>query len=224
METRHREWGLVCRRPCWVPTWRGWLLVFSLVLVFGYAGLHGLYPFLAVDSRVTGGVLVVEGWAPDYALAVAVREFREHPYQRLYVTGGSLERGTPLSEYRTYAELGAAIVLRLGLRPEDVQPVPSPAVQKDRTYASALALRRWLADHHLRASSCQVISLGPHTRRTRLLFEKVLGRATPVGVTAVQDQDYDPRHWWRSSQGFRVVSGELLAYGYARLWFHPRPD
>jgi uncharacterized SAM-binding protein YcdF (DUF218 family) len=197
------------------------LLGLGLVLVLGYAGLRGLYPFLAVDTRVPGGVLVVEGWAPDYALAAAVREFREHPYQRLYVTGGPLERGAPLSEYRTYAELGAAIVLRLGLGPENVQSVPSPAVQKDRTYASALALKRWLADHDLRATNCQVISLGPHTRRTRLLFEKALGKEVSVGVMAVEDQDYDPRHWWRSSEGFRVVSGELLAYGYARFWFHP---
>lgn len=197
------------------------MLGLGLVLVLGYAGLRGLYPFLAVDTRVPGGVLVVEGWAPDYALAAAVREFREHPYQRLYVTGGPLERGAPLSEYRTYAELGAAIVLRLGLGPENVQSVPSPAVQKDRTYASALALKRWLADHDLRATNCQVISLGPHTRRTRLLFEKALGKEVSVGVMAVEDQDYDPRHWWRSSEGFRVVSGELLAYGYARFWFHP---
>jgi hypothetical protein len=73
----------------------------------------------------------------------------------------------------------------------------------------------------LRATNCQVISLGPHTRRTRLLFEKALGKEVSVGVMAVEDQDYDPRHWWRSSEGFRVVSGELLAYGYARFWFHP---
>ena len=221
METRHRGWGLVCRRQCWVPSWRGWLLAFGAFLLLGYTGLRGIYPFLAVDTRVPGGVLVVEGWAPDYALAMAAREFREHPYERLCVTGGPLERGAPLSEYGTYADLGAAIVRQLGVRPEDVQSVPGPAVQRDRTYAAALALKRWLADHDLRATNCQVISVGAHTRRTRLLFEKALGREVSVGIIAVEDQDYDSRHWWRSSQGFRVVSGELLAYGYARLWFHP---
>jgi len=42
-----------------------------------------------------------------------------------------------------------------------------------------------------------------------------------VCVIAVPVRTFDPEHWWRSSQGFRLVTGELLAYTYARLFFHP---
>jgi hypothetical protein len=33
--------------------------------------------------------------------------------------------------------------------------------------------------------------------------------------------DYDPGHWWRSSDGFREVIGEVIAYFYARSCFLP---
>ena len=40
-------------------------------------------------------------------------------------------------------------------------------------------------------------------------------------MVAIPANDFDERHWWRSSQGVRIVIGEVLAYGYARLLFHP---
>jgi hypothetical protein len=66
-----------------------------------------------------------------------------------------------------------------------------------------------------------LISVGPHARRSRLLFEKAFGREVRVGIIALESQDYDPQHWWRSSMGVRVVTDELIAYSYARLLFHP---
>ncbi len=183
--------------------------------------LFGAYPFLAVNTRVSGGLLVVEGWVPDYALAFAARELREQHYGKLYVTGGPLERGSPLSAYKTYAQLGAATLVGFGLKPDEIETVPSPSVRQDRTFVSAVALKHWLADHGAVAKEFQVISLGPHARRTRLLFEDALGPKARVGVTAVRDQNYDPHRWWRTSEGFRIVTGELIAYGYARFLFRP---
>lgn len=58
---------------------------------------------------------MVEGWTPDYVLEEAVAEYKRGRYQKLYVTGGPIEAGAPLAEYRTYAERGAAVVLKLGL-------------------------------------------------------------------------------------------------------------
>ena len=40
---------------------------------------------------------MVEGWVPDYVLADAITEFGRHPYSRLYVVGGPLGQGAPLS-------------------------------------------------------------------------------------------------------------------------------
>jgi len=212
--------GLIERREARRLTWRGWLLVLSIFLVFVIVIGRNLAFFLALSAPIDGEVLVVEGWAPDYALTSAISEFKRHPYSRLYVTGGPLQSGAPLSEYKTYAELGAATILRLGLGPESVQAVPAPAIRKDRTYTSALALKDWFRQHGVAAHRLNLISVGPHSRRTHLLFRKVFNGEAEIGVLAIEDEAYDPARWWQSSAGVRAVLDELIAYGYARVFFH----
>jgi uncharacterized SAM-binding protein YcdF (DUF218 family) len=211
--------GLLRRRQCLVPTLRGWLVLLLICTALVLVGARGIHPFLAVNAPLPGGVLVVEGWGPDYALQAALEEFNRNHYEKLLVTGGPLEQGVPLSEYKTYAELGAATLLKLGMSTNAVQAVPSPLVRRDRTYTSALSLRNWLDEHGMAPASINLITVGPHARRSRLLFEKALGKGVRVGVTAVPVNDYDPRRWWRSSAGVRAVISEALAYGYARVLF-----
>jgi uncharacterized SAM-binding protein YcdF (DUF218 family) len=216
-----RFWGLLRRRSCWLPTLRGWLLVlvpFAALLVFGFRNVNA---FLAVNDPVPDGVLVVEGWSPDYAMKTAVAEVKRNPYHKLYVIGGPLEEGAPLSEYKSYAELGAAILQRMGLSNDTVQAVPARYVRKDRTYAAAVALRNWLLQHGAAPKAINLISVGAHARRSRLMFEKAFGSGTRVGVVNVQDRAYDPHHWWKSSAGVREVLDEMIAYGYARFLFFP---
>jgi hypothetical protein len=216
-----RRWRLFYRRQCLVPTWRGWLV---LAVVFGALALVAIreaYPFLAVNDTKPGGVLVVEGWAGDYALEAVVAEFKQFSYEKIYVTGGPLEEGAPLSAYKTYADLGAATLVALGLSTNVVQPVPAPRVKKDRTYACAVALKKWVDDRGIQITRLNLVTVGPHARRSRLLFQKSFGGDLPIGVIAIAEPDYDARRWWRSSQGFRIVTGEAIAYFYARVLFRP---
>jgi hypothetical protein len=214
-----RCWGLLRRRQCLVPTWRGWLLLVLGLVVLVAIAVREVHPFLAVTKPVTGGLLVVEGWAPDYALEAAVEEFSRNHYDRIYVIGGPLEHGGPLAEYRTLAERGAATLLKLGLTTNAVQAVPAPLVRQDRTYAAAVSLRNWLRQHGISANKVHLLSEGAHARRSRLLVEKAMGPGAVVGVTSITDKDYDPQRWWRSSAGVRTVISEALAYAYARCLF-----
>lgn len=215
-----KKWfGLLRRRPCWVPTWRAWTILLVLMLSLGWLGARNIYQFLAVNDPHPGGLLVVEGWAADYAFEAALREFKSNRYEKICVTGGLLEVGGSLSEYKTYAELGAAILVKLGLNTNEVQAVPAPTVRRDRTYASALSLRRWLEQQPQRATHIHLFTEGAHARRSRLLFEKALGPGVEVSVTAVPAREFDERHWWRYSAGVRGVIGETIAYLYARLLF-----
>lgn len=214
-------WGLLRRRPCLLPSLRGWLLLLIPSAVLLVIGFRNVDAFLAVNDPVPDGVFVVEGWAPDYALETAVLEVKRNPGHKLYVIGGPLDQGAPLSEYKTYAELGAAILLQMGMSNDNVQAVPAAYVYKDRTYAAAVALQNWLSQHNATPQSINLISVGAHARRSRLIFEKAFGSGTRVGIIAVRDRDYDPEHWWKSSAGVRRVIDELIAYGYARLLFSP---
>jgi len=221
MEQKKAFLGLLRRRQCLVPTLRGWLLLAVSATTLGLLAGRQLYSFLAVSAPVPGGVLVVEGWVPDYMMEAAIAEFKRNHYARLFVTGLPLDQGAPLSEYKNYACLGAATLIKLGLNTNDVQAVPTPRTRRDRTYAMALSLKHWLREHDMAPTKVNLLTGGPHARRSRLLFEKALGKGYTVGVVGIAEDDIDERHWWRSSQGVRIVIGEILAYGYARLLFYP---
>ena len=224
MQGERQFWGLVQRRECRVLTWRGRAAALLTGVAILIGAVRAAYPFLAISDPVPGGILIVEGWAPGYVLAEAQQQIDTRRYAKVYVTGGPLERGVPLAEFKTYAALGAASLFTLGLNPAAVETVPAAGVQRDRTYASALALKQWLQDHRVPLNQINVITMGPHARRTRLLFTKAFGPGTTVGIVSVPSEDYEPAHWWRSSAGVRNVVGEVIGYAYARVAFNPQTD
>lgn len=211
--------GLVRRRQCLVPTRRGWLVLGLMVVVGFLVCWRGSYPFLALNAPVKADVLVVEGWSADYGLEAAMTEFKRGGYQKLFVTGVPLERGAPLSEYKTYAELGAASVAHMGMLTNLVQAVPAPKVQRDRTYASAIALRSWFEAHDGVPARINVVTIGAHSRRSRLLYAKAFGNSCEIGMIAVPDEGFPANRWWAYSQGVRTVVDEGVAYLYVRLFF-----
>ena len=221
LEQQKIFWGLLCRRQCLVPTLRGCILAALSVTALALIGICELCPFLTVSHSVPGGVLVVEGWTPDYVMKAAVAEFKQNHYAKLFVTGIPVAQGTLLVGYTNHAYVGAATLLKLGLTTNDVQAVPTHKIQRDRTYNMALSLKKWLREHDLSPTKVNLITAGPHSRRSRLLFEKALGKGVIVGTLAIPDNEYDERRWWKTSEGVRTVIGEALAYGYARVFFHP---
>ena len=215
--------GLLRRRQCLAPTLRGWLLLALIFAALVFLAVREVHPFLAITDPVRGGVLVVEGWVPDYMLEAAIAEYKRDHYTGMYVTGIPLQHGEPLSEYKNYAYLGAATLVKLGMSTNEVQAVPTGLTRRDRTYAMALSLKHWWREHHIAPTKVNLITSGPHARRSRLVYEKALGKGVAVGVIGIPANDYDERHWWHSSAGVRITIGEALAYAYARLLFYP-PD
>ena len=97
--------------------------------------------------------------------------------------------------------------------------VPSHVNGRERTYSSAIALRDWFREHKTLVSSINALTEGAHARRTRLLYQKAVGRNVTVGIIAVSNPDYDPKQWWRYSDGVREVTGESIAYIYTKFFF-----
>jgi hypothetical protein len=172
-----------------------------------------------VTRPVGGEVLAVEGWIPDYALRQALEEFRSRRYARLVTTGGPVPLGMALSYQGNYARLAAATLQSFGLSPDSIVEVPSPAVRKDRTFTEGVAVADWMKKAGFDCRSLDLFSFSTHARRSRLLYRLALGKGVRVGVFAPRDVDYDPERWWASSEGFRRVSDEWLAYLYAALIF-----
>jgi uncharacterized SAM-binding protein YcdF (DUF218 family) len=210
----------VRRREVWQLTWRARLLLLAVLVGTSIALLRGAGGFLAVSQPVHGRYLVVEGWMPAFAYQYAADVYRGGGYERVIAVGAlpdyALSNGTP-REYAAVGSLMAAGIPRAAI----VEAMGGP-VQQDRTFHSALNVRKWLASQGITSTSLDVVTLGSHARRSRLLFAKALGPQVIVGVHAVPDPGYDLAHWWRSSEGVRSVLGETIAYVYARLFFDPR--
>lgn len=209
------------RKECWVLTRKAKIILVAFCLGAVAAAIWFVYPFLAVTKPVKAEFLVVEAWIPRYALQESVAIYEKGGYRKVFTSGcpkaDDLGSGSKISS----ADAAAVQMGRFGLSSDSVTAVPCWVERKDRTYNSALAVKEWLQKNGISEASIDVVTLGPHARRSRLLYQKAFGSKVKVGVIAIEDRTYDPGHWWRSSEGVRDVLGEAFAYVYARIFFHP---
>lgn len=206
--------SLIVKREAWCLTWRGWGLLVSLIMLVFLTGVRYCGSFLTFNRPIPADVLIVEGWLPDYALQGAAAEFHRGRYRYIITAGSPLIGGYFNSEAKSSAHLAATALVRLGLATNLVVPVPGPAVLRERSLSHAKAVKDWIEVNDPNLLRVNVYSLGVHARRTSLLFEQVLNGRVEVGSIAHPDATYDIGQWWKTSEGFRTVTGEVVAY----LW------
>ena len=171
--------------------------------------------FLSLNSPVKSDVLVVEGWLPDYALEESMEIFKRGDYKKIITTGGPLFVGSYLIEYVDLAHLSQATLLALGMKENEVVAVPAPDVHRDRTFHSALAVKKWMLKNDMQIKKMNLVSLGPHARRSTNLFQEVFESEVEIGSIAIESRDYDSVRWYASSEGVRSTLNEAIAYVYA---------
>ncbi|NES69358.1 MAG: hypothetical protein F6K24_31080 [Okeania sp. SIO2D1] len=194
-----------------------WILIIGLIIFLIAICCFNIYSFLALTSPIEADILIVEGWMSDYAVKLAIAEFQQGAYQKLITTGSPIGKGYYLSEYNNFAELTAATLIALGVDPDQVVAIPTPQVLKYRTAASAIAVKEWLANSHLKVNSINIYTLGPHARRSWMIYQNIFSPDIQVGVIALEPKGYNPNRWWQSSAGMRTVVGEAIAYFYTRF-------
>lgn len=202
------------RRAIPWPTWRLWLClvltIIGLVLLTGRY-LHG---WLAVTDPVPDArYFVVEGWVPDHVLRATLSRADDAQAQRVFTTGIPVEQGSYLITWKTYAEVSAQSLARLGMDPQLICPVPCGEVKTERTRAMATALKAILDQEPVPTTGRKInlVSLGTHARRSRAIFQEVLGREWQVGIHSIPAVTYDAANWYRQSEGARSVITELCA-------------
>jgi hypothetical protein len=215
MATSQSFWGLLEYKQQWFLTLKGWIILVLFLVALWLAIITQIEPFLAVSAPVKADILVLEGWVGDGVIKGAISEFYKGNYKLIITTGMPLERGSYLSEYKTYPELTAATLLALGINPDQIVAVPAQPVKINRTEASAKALKIWLAQSNLNIPALNLYSADVHTRRSWIIFKQVLNPEITVGAIANPPLNYDPQSWWNSSEGVRQVISETIAYIYA---------
>ena len=171
------------------------------------------YPFLAMQAPVESDVLVVEGWVVDEVLARAAAWGASNGVRKIVATGGPIETGSYLTEWKTYAEMTVARMEKLGLGETfELAAAPAEKVRRGRTRESARALRAAWGGAGPRAFN--LASEGFHARRSWRAFRDVFGEGTAVGCVALEPTGYDGSDWWSCSEGVRSMVGEWVAYLY----------
>jgi len=202
-------------------TWMGWLLTIILIAGALFAFLANLYPFLAPDKAPHDGVMVVEGWIHDFALDDAVKIYQAGNYSKIVCTGTPIETGSYIQQYTSYPEMTAARLLKMGIPDDQIIVTVADENKNDRTYMAAVAMREGIMAYNIGETNLHLVTVGPHGRRSRMLFQKALGKDYNIGVTCLEDSSYDAEDWYKCSEGVRAVIGECIAYAYAKLFFHP---
>lgn len=207
---------LFVRRSIPIPTWRGWVLLVTLAAAVLCPLPRVIFSLLSVTEPVGSGVLVIEGWVADEAVQEGVRVYRAGPYTRIITTGVPIEYGGYLSSYGSTANIARATCIALGVDSAEVSAAPARGhIERDRTFASACALRLWLQRHAPDVRQVDILSQGVHARRTWMIFTRVLGDSIRVGIIAAREVQYGPDDWWRKSAGTKDIGGELVGYLYA---------
>jgi uncharacterized SAM-binding protein YcdF (DUF218 family) len=213
---------LVRKKERWSTTWLGKLLLFMLILLGVFIYTKRIYPFLAVTEPFQTDILVIEGFMPDYAIEESMKIFYKGNYRLLIITGKQMAKGQLLSEYDNDGTYTAAILEKSGFDNSKIEVVElDNDIKKDRTYASAVEVARWIANSGVKPDGINLVSLGCHSRRSRLLFKKAFDDTTRIGIISVRNLSYDPETWWRTSNGVRDVFNETIAWIYARFFFWP---
>ncbi len=171
---------LARKQLVWWPTAAGWCCLLALPVAGLLLWVGKGERFLAATARENAEVLVVEGWIGREGMHAAREEFERGGYQYLPATGGYTGEGW-MDRRWSYAEMAGRELLRLGVPRDRLLIAQAPESDAQRTYQTARAAGRVLAEQGLRPRAINVLTRGTHARRSRLIYAKVMGPSVRVG-------------------------------------------
>ncbi|MFZ0505004.1 MAG: hypothetical protein WAM44_14895 [Chthoniobacterales bacterium] len=210
------------RRTIWWPTWAGFCCFVAGFFLVGWTWVIYGESFLAQTVRAPADTLVVEGWIGRAGLRAAVDEFERGGYRYLVACGG-LTSGRWEDQPESYAEMAGREMLRLGVSKERLLVATSENTEKYRTFESAVAVWRTLRDASIKPKGINVFTLGPHARRSELVFAKV-NSGVEIGAIGWMPPGFQSEPWWHSSDRSRELLEETAGYVYEFLLNSGRPS
>jgi hypothetical protein len=202
------------RAAKWFPTLLGaFTMVVVLVFPVTWLCIYG-ESFFSLTRRMPAEVLVVEGWIGKEGVRAAAAEFEGGGYQYILATGGQT---ADRRDSANYAEMAELELIRLGISQDRIIIAPIREVEQRRTFRSAVAAWQMLQKRGIRPEAINVLTLGAHARRSRLVYAKVYAPTVRVGVIAWIPSDYESEPWWRSSGRTKCFLKEIVGYPFEVL-------
>jgi hypothetical protein len=187
------------------------------VLLFGLVFILGIHPFLSLNHPVKADVLIVEGWIPEDSIKFAVQEFHKNHYDLILTNGGQIKPKSSLKAEDEYAELAKKRLMELGIDGNHIHAVKTAKINQSRTYSFALDTIGWLTKHKKSIKSVNILTLGPHARKSWVLYKKAANKKIDVGIISTPPVNYNPSYWYLSIIGIHFVLRDLAGYLYALI-------
>ena len=201
----------------------GWLVLIILSIITSIFLVRNIYFFLAPNDPVGARILVVEGWLPPKELDQAVQTFKRGGYERIVTTGGPIVGWPELLKDNNYASMAGNYLAQRGVPRDAILVVPSPASAQERTFLSAVVLRKSERQLGITLEAIDLFSSGAHARRSRLLFQMAFGPKIRVGILSSKPEEFDPNEWWRTSAGAESIFFQLIGFIWVKCFFWPGP-
>lgn len=177
--------------------------------------LQALFLWFTADRPVGEGTMIVEGWASDHAVDEIVRLYRDGRYAAIITTGIPLSHARHVFGDTSWADIAADALAERGVPRDRLTAVSGPRVARGRTEAMFTALRRHLRERGGLEGSFELVSVGPHARRSAFVLGEVLGPAARVGVVSLPHEHYTRWTWWTTSEGVKSLIAEAVGLPYA---------
>jgi hypothetical protein len=204
-------------KPLFTFTSRNAVTILSLLIIIGIPGVIWLCicgePFFSLTRRLSADVLIVEGWIGSEGIRAAAEEFRRGAYRYVVITGGMTSDPTG-SDRSNHAEMARRQLIELEVPESRIILSSTIELEREHTFTLAVRARRSFQDAGIRPTSINVFTLGPHARRSQLVYERVFAPEVPVGVIAFVPSAYHTEPWWLSKRRTGCLLKELVGYPF----------
>jgi hypothetical protein len=118
-----------------------------------------------------------------------------------------------INNFNSNAELSRFRLMSMGIDSTQIKASPGKRVIINRTLTSALSFRDWLKTTKIDIKGINIISLGAHTRRTWMIYNKILHKRYEIGIISLPDYDFN------HSRLYRLLKTVRETLGIIYYWF-----
>jgi hypothetical protein len=130
-------------------------------------------------------------------------------FNSIYRITDPFNRKTIKYNYSNYADIARNTLLDMGMDSSKVIAVSGGAVTINRTYASAMAVKKWISTSNIKIEGINILSMGLHARRTNFIYNKVLSKEYRLGIISLPDYSLGQSRKTRYLKTIRELVGNV---------------
>jgi len=157
------------------------------------------------------GILYVKEIIIDEKIKIPTLKYSEYDIGKLD------NKDRIINNFTSYATKAKAEIGRLEIDTNSVIAISASKTHINRTLASALAVRDWLKTTDKKITGINIVSFDMHSRRTFMVYSKVLGKSYKVGIVSISAKT-NLSHKKRIFKAIRETAG-IVYYSFVLLFY-----